>query len=139
MPVAGQLPIATADYKQVPGVLPEDPFGMVKFSGTGAWVPVPGWQVILKAEDPIALLAKYDQLPNAPEAIANDDVLIVVDRAKREWDQYSYFVIDADGQLEISWFEEAPDTQLLGGVVLIMRPKKIFDQNYTKELWQIDE
>ncbi len=139
VPVAGQMPIMTDDYKQVPAAEPEDPFGMVKFSGTGAWVPVPGWQVILKAEDPVALLAKYEQLPNAPDGIANEDVLVVVDRAKRTWDEFSYFVIDAGGQLEISWFEEEPQTKLLGGVTLIMRPKKIFDQDYTQELWQLDE
>lgn len=139
VPVAGQLPMTTEDYRQVPGVVPEEPFGMVKFSGTGAWVPVPGWQVILKAEDPIALLAKYHQLPNPPEGIANEDVLIVVDKAQRQWGQFSYFVVDAGGQLEIRWFEEAPDRQLLGSVVLIMRPKKIFDKEYTHELWQIDE
>ncbi|MEO1791659.1 MAG: RuBisCO accumulation factor 1, partial [Cyanobacteria bacterium J06629_19] len=131
VPVAGQIPLMTEDYKQVPAALPEEPFGMVKFSGTGAWVPVPGWLVILKAEDPVALLAKYKQLPNAPDSIANEDVLVIVDRAKRQWDEYSYFVTDGGGQLEISWFAESPQTQLLGGVVLIMRPKKIFDKEYT--------
>ncbi|MGD1866659.1 MAG: RuBisCO accumulation factor 1 [Phormidesmis sp.] len=139
VPVAGQLPLMTDDYKQVPAAVPEEPFGMVKFSGTGAWIPVPGWQVILQAEDPIALLAKYKELPNAPEGIANDDVLIVVDRANRTWSEFSYFVVDAGGQLEIRWFEEEPQTQLLGGVSLIMRPKKIFDRDYTRELWQLDE
>ncbi len=139
VPVAGQMPMTTEDYNQVPGADPEEPFGVVKFSGVGAWVPVPGWQVILKAEDPIALLAKYGQLPNPPEGIADEDVLIVVDKAKREWDEFSYFVVDAGGQLEISWFESAPASKLLGSVVLIMRPKKIFDQDYTRELWQIDE
>lgn len=139
VPVAGQLPLKTDDYKQVPAVEPEEPFGMVKFSGTGAWMPVPGWQVIMVAEDPIALLAKYNQLPHAPEGMANDDVLIVVDRAKRTWDEFSYFVVDEGGQLEIRWFEEEPQTKLLGGVSLIMRPKKIFDRDYTQELWQLDE
>lgn len=139
VPVAGKLPLMTDDYKQVPTAVPEDPFGLVKFSGTGAWVPVPGWQVILNSEDPIALLAKYEQLPNAPEGIPQEDVLIIVDRAKRTWSEFSYFVVDAGGQLEISWFDEEPQTQLLGGVSLIMRPKKIFDENYTRELWQIDE
>lgn len=139
MPVAGQMPITTEEYNQVPGASPEEPFGMVRFSGTGAWVPVPGWHVILTAEDPIALLAKYSQLPNPPEGIANEDILIVVDKAKREWDEFSYFMVDAGGQLEISWFDEKPNTKLLGGVVLIMRPKKIFDQAYTQELWQLDE
>ncbi len=139
VPVAGQMPIATEDYRQVPMVDPEDSFGLVKFSGTGAWVPIPGWQVILKTEDPIALLAKYGQLPNPPDGYDDEDVLIVVDRAKRQWDEFSYYVTDAGGQLEISWFEEAPDVQLLGAIALIMRPKKIFDENYTQEYWQTDE
>ena len=140
MPVAGQMPLATEDYKGVPGVEPEEPFGMVRFSGTGAWVPVPGWQVILKAEDPIALLTPCKDLPNPPDNISKDDLLmVVVDRAKRDWDEFSYFVVDSGGQLEIRWFEASPQVHLLGGVVLIMRPKKIFDQNYTHELWQLDE
>ena len=139
VPVAGQLPLVTEDYKAVPTVAPAEPFGMVQFSGTGAWMPVPGWQVMLKAEDPIALLAEYGQLPNAPAEATTEPVMLVVDRAKREWDEFSYFVVDNDGQLDICWFEEAPQRQLLGGVILIMRPKKIFDESYTQEYWQIDE
>ena len=140
VPVAGELPLPTEDYKAVPGVEPEEPFGMVKFNGVGAWLPVPGWQVILKAEDPLAILATAQQIPNMPANIsASETVMIVVDRAKRTWDEFSYFMVDTGGQLDIQWFEEAPPTQLLGGVILIMRPKKILDQDYTHELWQIDE
>lgn len=139
VPVAGQMPLMTEDFTQVPTALAEEPFGMVKFSGSGAWVPVPGWQVILKAEDPIALLAKYKQLPNPPEGQDDEDILIIVDRAKREWDEFSYFVFDSEGQLAINWFDEAPQIKLLGGMILVMRPKKIFDRDYNKELWQIDE
>ena len=139
VPVAGALPLATEDYRAVPSVESERPFGMVKFSGTGAWVPVPGWQVILSAEDPVAILAGYDRLPNAPEGVANEPVLVVIDRAKRQWDEFSYFVVDADGQLSVQWFEEAPETKLLGGVVLVMRPKRIWDETYNADIWQIDE
>ncbi len=140
VPVAGQLPLPTADYKAVPAVEPEEPFGMVKFAGTGAWLPVPGWQVMLKAEDPIALLAEYGQLPNPPDEVAKTEpVMVIIDRAKRQWDEFSYFVYDADGQLGLRWFEEAPQTTLLGGLILIMRPQKILDQNYSHEYWQIDE
>lgn len=140
MPVAGHMPLPTAEYKAIPSIEPEEPFGMVKFSGTGAWIPVPGWLVILKAEDPIALLSTCGELPNAPDNMAaSEPVMIVVDRAKRDWDEYSYFVVDSGDQLEIQWFEEAPQAQLIGGVVLIMRPKRIFDQNYTHEYWQTDE
>ena len=139
VPVAGPLPLATEDYKAVPAALPEAPFGMVKFSGMGAWVPVPGWQVVLKAEDPVAILAGYGQLPNAPEGATTEPVLVLIDRAKRAWDEHSYFVVDEAGQLTIRWFEEAPQTKLLGGVVLVMRPKRIWDEEYNAELWQIDE
>ena len=139
IPVAGPLPLATADYKAVPAVEPEDPFGLVKFSGTGAWVPVPGWQVILTAEDPVAILAGYGQLPNAPEGATTEPVLLVIDRAKRQWNENSYFVVDEADQLVIRWFEEAPQTKLLGGLILVMRPKKIWDTDYNAELWQVDE
>ncbi|MGB3299238.1 MAG: RuBisCO accumulation factor 1, partial [Phormidesmis sp.] len=140
MPVAGEMPLSTEDYHAVPGIEPEEPFGMVKFSGTGAWLPVPGWQVILKAEDPIALLATCRQLPNPPDNIpASDRLLVVVDRAQREWNEFTYFVVDEGAQLAIRWFESAPETKLLGAVALIMRPKKIFDQSYTQEYWQTDE
>lgn len=140
MPAAGQMPLATEDFKSVPGVVPEEPFGMVKFSGTGAWLPVPGWQVIVTAEDPIALLATCADLPNPPDHISpTEPVLLVVDRAKREWNEFSYFVMDAGGQLAIQWFDEAPEVKLLGCLILIMRPKRIFDSDYAQELWQLDE
>lgn len=140
IPVAGQTPLATDDYKAVPGVDPEGPFGMVKFSGSGAWIPVPGWQVVATSEDPIALISTCGELPTPPEnAKADEPIMIVVDRAKRDWSEFSYYVVDAGGKLEIQWFEEAPQAQLLGGVVLIMRPKKILDSDYTNELWQLDE
>jgi hypothetical protein len=65
--------------------------------------------------------------------------MVVVDRAKRQWDEFSYYLVDAGGQIDIQWFDEAPEVPLLGGIVLILRPKKIFDENYTHEYWQIDE
>lgn len=140
MPVAGSLPLAVDDYKAVPGVVPEEPFGMVKFSGTGAWLPVPGWQVIQTAEDPIAMLATGADIPNLPDHIpATAPLLLVVDRAKRDWNEFSYFAVDSDGQLAMQWFDEAPETSLLGSVILIMRPKRIFDRDYAQELWQLDE
>ena len=139
IPVAGPLPLKTEDYKAVPAVEPDDPFGMVKFSGTGAWVPVPGWQVIVAAEDPVAILAGYGQLPNAPEGATTEPVLLVIDRAKRQWNENSYFVVDEARELAVRWFEEAPQTKLLGGLILVMRPKKIWDTDYNAELWQIDE
>ena len=138
IPVAGKLPLAVSDLQAVPLVTSEGQFHLVKFSATGAWVALPGWQVIFAAEDPVAILAESDQLPNAdPEQ--QEEVLVVVDRAQREWDPESYFVVEQTEQLQIDWFEEAPNQNLLGRIILILRPKKVLDEEFNKELWQIEE
>lgn len=138
LPVVGRLPLTKADLQAVPIVEETPPFGIVQFSGAGAWVPVPGWQVILTAEDPVVILTQSDQLPTSlPGKV--EDVLVVVDRAMRDWTDDRFFIAEQANQLQIQWFAQAPDVPLLGQVVLIMRPKKVLDENYTMELWQIDE
>ncbi|MEL6139837.1 MAG: RuBisCO accumulation factor 1 [Cyanobacteria bacterium J06628_6] len=139
VPVAGEWPLSTDDFKAVPVTIPDEPFGIVKFSGTGAWAPVPGWQVILNTEDPVALVAPFNQLPTAPADASAEPLLIVVDRAQRTWDDSSYFVYDENGQLGLRWFADANTPPLLGRVVVMVRPKRILDEDYTRELWQIDE
>jgi hypothetical protein len=138
LPVVGKLPLTKADLQAVPLIDETGPFRLVKFSGDGAWVALPGWQVVLKAEEPVAILSDSDalptRLPGKPE-----EVLVVVDRAQREWDEDSYFVVESAGQLEFQWFKEAPDLPLLGRIILVMRPKRILDEEVTKEFWQIDE
>jgi hypothetical protein len=138
VPVVGKLPLTKADLDAVPLIDEAGAFKIVKFSGTGAWVTLPGWQVVRRAEDPIVLLCDSDQLPN-PLPGPSEEVVVVVDRAQRDWQSDSYFAIAEEEQLHLRWFEEAPDLALLGRVVLVMRPKKVLDENYTKELWQIDE
>lgn len=138
MPVAGKLPLTTADLQAVPMVESEGKFHIVKFAGTGAWVALPGWQVVLAAEDPVLLLAESEQLPGSnPEE--TEEVLLLVDRSQRAWDAESYFIVDQSGQLQLDWFEEAPLLPVLGKVTLVLRPKKVLDESYNKELWQIDE
>ncbi len=138
LPVAGKLPLATADLQQVPLVEEEGNFRLVKFSGTGAWSALPGWQVVIAAEDPVLILADVAELPGV-ENEAAEEVLVLIDRAQRAWDDNSYFILDQDGQLQFEWFEEAPDRPLLGKVVLVLRPKKVLDEDFNKELWQVEE
>ncbi|ASC71178.1 uncharacterized protein XM38_021290 [Halomicronema hongdechloris C2206] len=139
IPVAGPLPLGVEDLKAVPVTLAEEPFGLVSFSGTGAWVAVPGWQVILQAEDPVALLAGFNQLPNVSADTPQETVLVIIDRRQRGWDGQAYFAADQDGQVVIRWFAETPTVKLLGRLILVVRPKRILDDSYTKELWQIEE
>lgn len=138
LPVVGKLPLTKSDLQAVPLIEEVQPFGMVKFSGTGAWVPVPGWQVILRAEDPVVLLAASDTLPT-PLPGKVEEVLLVIDRSMRDWQDDRFFIVEQNNQLQIQWFEQRPDLPILGQLLLIMRPKKVLDENYTQELWQIDE
>lgn len=138
VPVVGKLPLSTPDLKAAPLIEAEGVFQMVKFSGTGAWVALPQWQVVRSAEDPVMILADGNQLPG-DSADTSEEVLLMVDRAQRQWEDNSYFVVDRSGQLEIDWFEQAPDLPLLGRVVLVLRPKRVLDEDFNKELWQVEE
>lgn len=138
IPVAGWLPLKTEDFKSVPLVEEEGSFRMVKFSGAGAWVPLPGWQVVLLAEDPVVLLTHSDALP-IETSERSEEILVLVNRAQRQWNPDSYFVVDVDGQLQIQWNDESPSAPLMGRVVLLLKPKKILDENLFKDPWQIEE
>ncbi len=138
IPVVGELPLTPKDLQAVPIVIEIEPFRLVKFTGEQAWIPLPGWQTLLSAEDPVAILSSSDRLPNNTQTRIGQ-VVIVVDRAQREWDASSYFVVEQSGELDFQWFETEPEIPILGKVVVIVRPKRILDEEVTKDSWQIDE
>ncbi|WGV28391.1 RuBisCO accumulation factor 1 [Halotia branconii] len=138
LPVVGELPLTPQDLQNVPIVEEIQPFRLVKFAGEQAWVPLPGWQVLLNAEDPVVILCNSDRIPNQPPSPPKP-LLVVIDRAQRQWDDSSYFVVDNGGELDFQWFETEAELPLLGKIIVIVRPKKIFDEEITKDAWQIDE
>jgi hypothetical protein len=111
---------------------------MVKFSGSGAWIPLPGWQVITKAEDPVVIIGKSDTLPT-PLPGKVEPVLVVIDRSQRQWEADRYFLVEQDNKLELQWFEEDPNLSLLGQLILIMRPKKVLDESQIGNLMQFED
>jgi Rubisco Assembly chaperone C-terminal domain/Rubisco accumulation factor 1 alpha helical domain/Rubisco accumulation factor 1 helix turn helix domain len=137
LPVVGELPLTANDLKKVPLVEEEGPFRMVKFAGEQAWVPVPGWRVVLAAEDPVVILCHSSNLPTMQ--VMSEQVMLVVDRSDRKWDATSYFIVENSGKLDIQWFESSPDVSLLGRVLVIARPKRIIDEELNKDSWQIEE
>jgi hypothetical protein len=138
VPVAGELPLKAQELQEVPLVEEIEPFRIVKFAGEQAWVALPGWRVLLAAEDPVTILATSDRFPNQNQAQPGP-ILVVVDRSQREWNDFSYFVVDNGGELDFQWFETQPELPILGKVIIIVRPRKILDENVTKDSWQIDE
>ncbi|WP_413160910.1 RuBisCO accumulation factor 1 [Capilliphycus salinus ALCB114379] len=138
LPVVGEFPLTLEDLKAVPITDEEKPFGMVKFSGQGAWIPLPGWQVITNAEDPVVIIGKSDSLPN-PLPGKVEPVLVVIDRSQRNWEADRYFLVERDNQLELQWFEEDTEVPLLGQLILIMRPKKVLDESQIWNLMQFED
>lgn len=138
VPVVGTLPLTAQDLAAVASVEIEEPFRSICVSGNGTFVPLPGWQAVLKAGDPVAIFCPSDRLP---KQLSNqlELVLILVDRAVKEWDVNSYFLVEQQGTLELHWFEESPQIDLLGQVILVLRPKKILDENNLSEPWQMDD
>jgi Rubisco Assembly chaperone C-terminal domain/Rubisco accumulation factor 1 alpha helical domain/Rubisco accumulation factor 1 helix turn helix domain len=138
VPVVGQLPLTPQDLQGVPIVQEVGSFRMVKFAGEQAWVPLPGWQVILAANDPVALMCESDRFPTRPTT-SPEPVLVIVDRSEREWDERAYFVVESNGNLEFQWFDTTPSIPLLGKIIVILRPKRVLDVDFNKDSWQLDE
>ena len=101
-------------------------------------VPIPGWQTILKATDPVAIFAQSDFLPQVISS-QPETVLIVIDRNLTTWDNQSYFLVVKDDGVDLNWSETHPNLTILGQVILILRPKRILDENNLIEPWQMDD
>ena len=138
VPVVGELPLSPSDFQAVPSFAEEGPFGIVRSTGEHTWVGLPGWQVILNAQDPVVIICNSEQLPTETES-RPESVLVVIDRAETEWDANSYFAVESSEQIDFQWFENQPEVPILGRLIVIVRPKKIVDEELTKDSWQIDE
>ncbi len=138
VPVLGKLPLTTDIFHQVPAIQPTGAFELIEISSTQTVITIPGWQVVLKAKDPVGILCNTHQLsPQNPEK--PEDVLAIIDRGGGEWDDDSYFAIDNSGKLAVEWFPDSPSIPLLGRLILVLRPKKILDEDLSRDMWQIDE
>lgn len=138
IPLAGTFPLTRQTLEAVTQVTREEPFGNIKVTAGGSFVPVPGWQAILKASDPVGIFWSSDRLPASISGKV-EQVLVIIDRAIKTWDVNSYFLVEIDNKLELQWFEEIPNLDIIGQLVLIMRPKRILDENNILEPWQMDD
>jgi hypothetical protein len=138
IPFAGTFPLTKQDIESVGAIAAREPFRIIEINGGGSFVPIPGWQAILAASDPIAFLMESDRLPK-PLPGKPEPVIIVVDRQAKQWNDNSYFLVEAKENLELQWFAEEPNLPILGQVIVVLRPKKILDENNLTEPWQMDD
>jgi hypothetical protein len=91
--------------------------------------------------DPLAFFCQGSQVSETLTS-KNETMLVVIDRAATTWDENSYFLIsddDSDHSVAIQWFESSPTVALLGQVIVVLRPKRILDENNLLEPWQMDD
>ena len=137
VPLAGSYPLNNQQIAAVKQVKIEPPFSQIE-AESGTYLPIPGWQVVLKAEDPVGYLCPSDRLPKYLGGKV-EEVLVLLDRANRDWDVNSYFVVEIEDKLELRWFDTEPEVPIVGQLVLILRPKKILDEGNIIEPWQMDD
>jgi hypothetical protein len=137
-PVAGTFPLSTAAFTAVPQITPIGHFQLIQGNWAGGWVSLPGWQILIKAEHPIAVLAQTDNLPFKLQG-ETEEAILIIDRAETTWDDLNYFALDRDGQIMIEWSETLPKETILGKLLLILRPKRLSDESKSKDIWYMEE
>ncbi|MDJ0551610.1 MAG: RuBisCO accumulation factor 1, partial [Microcystis sp.] len=138
IPLVGRFPVTVTDIKHTESLSVEEPFRLVTVGDKQTIVPLPGWQAILKAIDPVAILWPSDQLPRSI-ATRSEEVLLVIDRVLAEWDVNNYYLVERDNSVFLQWFDSSPDVTILGELILILRAKNILDENNITEPWQMDD
>ena len=137
VPLAGSYPISNQTLSAVKQIEIREPFSHIQADG-GAYVPIPGWQVVLKAQDPVGYLCPSNLLPKYLGGKV-EEVLVIVDRANQTWNVNGYLVVEIEDKLEIRWFDTPPTETVIGQLVLILRPKKILDEGNITQPWQMDD
>ncbi len=139
IPLITTSPVTKEALEKIPSIEIQEPFRSVNLTSGGSFVPVPGWQLVLKAMDPVGYIDSSNNLPTYLSGNV-EQVLIIVDRAARKWDINSYFLVEtANKEPELKWFETPPEVNIIGQLVLVMRPKKILDEGNITQPWQMDD
>lgn len=138
LPVVGTFPLTVKDFENIPIFELIDPFGVTKISQDTQVVCIPRWQVILKAQHPVVMFCRSEDLPKAIST-KSEELLVVVDLAVKEWDINHYFMVLEDDRAKFNWFASMPHSPILGQLLLILRPKKILDEGNLTEPWQMDD
>jgi hypothetical protein len=143
IPVAGRWPLTLADFQAVPLLAETGAFRLVQQSNAGGWIAIPGWQVVLRAVDPVGILCPGQAL-GITMASETKDCFVLVDRADCDWQTDAYFLVAQDSpegmpQLGFDFFTTEPTIPLLGRIVLVLRTKEILDESVGLEPWQFEE
>lgn len=136
VPALAGFSLTTVDFDATAAVRPRGPFGLVD---PGIPVAVlPGWPTVSLAEDPLAVTLDARELWGFE--IGEGEVLLLVDRAARSWEEPACYAVDAEGRVRFDWIDTPTEAVLLGRVVLVLRPPS--DELVSIEpenLWELEE
>lgn len=138
LPVLGTLPLAVSSLNNIPVLSIEEPFGVINVQESLKLVSIPGWQVILQAKKPVVIFCQSEDLPKKVTT-QSELILVVVDLENKEWNSNHYFLVNNQGNCQFQWFANAPNQEILGRLLLILRSKKILDENNLTQPWQMDD
>jgi hypothetical protein len=138
VPIAGTFPIDSSILATVPKIVGTGSFQIVHQNWASGWVSLPGWGVLCKAEDPVAIIADTETFPLKTPGQSVETILIL-DRSVTEWNEFHHFAIDRDGKLAIEWFDREPNIPILAQLVLVIHPKRPIDPDTPKDLWELED
>lgn len=129
-------PLATADFEAVVAVRPSGPFGIVDPVATPLAL-LPGWPAVSLAEDPVAVALDAQELPGFE--IGTGQVLLLVDRAARSWEEPACYAVNREGQVYFDWLAAPDEAVLLGRVILALKPAVGIVRVEPEDPWDLDE
>ncbi|MFN5855122.1 MAG: RuBisCO accumulation factor 1 [Pseudanabaenaceae cyanobacterium] len=165
LPVIGSLPLSASVCRDFPKQEIHTAFAIAK-GGTGldcGWVAVPGWQVVQNARDPILLLtdtAVFQEISGQEivSSVANkpEEILLLIDRGRKPElsaepiseqgaDKLSdrYYLLEEKDDLKVQWFKDLAtaqevSAQIIGQLLLVLRPQRVMDEEAAKDLWDYE-
>lgn len=132
--LTGSVPLNLETWQQTPSIAAQGIFGISQLLATQEVVTLPGWSTLRKAEDPIAIITQSDLVTGKQET-----VLLVIDRAAREWNQYSHFLFLEGEEILMGWFREPPTQLILGKLILLLRPKYMLERAAEVDSWELED
>jgi Rubisco accumulation factor 1 alpha helical domain/Rubisco Assembly chaperone C-terminal domain/Rubisco accumulation factor 1 helix turn helix domain len=136
--IAGEFPLASSSLTDVPQLAITGSFQIVRSTWAAGWVSLPGWGVLCKTENPVAIIGNKDTLPLKLVGTSTETI-VILDRSITEWNEFNYFAVDRDGQVSIEWFDTAPNLPLLAQLVLVVHPKRPIDPDTPQDLWELED
>ena len=141
VPLAGSLTgsnrLNLETWQQTPSIATQGIFGVSQLPTTQEVVALPGWSTLRKAVDPVAVMTQSDL--SLGTTGKQETVLLVIDRAAQEWNQYSHFLFLEGEEILMGWFSTPPNKPILGQLILVLRPKYMIERAAEVDSWDLEE